>query len=80
MIRPAEVLACGDSGNDLAMLTWAGCSVAMGNAAVEAIRSAQWVCPANVDDGVGQVLSRMLEGGDLTGVLTPAAEAVGRSR
>ena len=79
-IRPAEVLACGDSGNDLAMLTWAGCSVAMGNAAVEAIRSAQWVCPANVDDGVGQVLSRMLEGGDLTGVLTPAAEAVGRSR
>ena len=38
-----EVMAMGDNDNDIAMLTAAGCGVAMGNASPAALRAAGWV-------------------------------------
>lgn len=58
-IAADEVLAFGDMPNDLAMLEWAGRSVAVANAhpAVRAI--ADEITASNDDDGVARVLERL---------------------
>jgi hydroxymethylpyrimidine pyrophosphatase-like HAD family hydrolase len=63
-IRPQEVVAIGDMHNDLAMLAWAGRSVAVANAADEVLAAADEVTAANVDDGVALVLERMVAARD----------------
>lgn len=65
-IASTGVLAFGDSGNDVTMLSWAGMSVAMGNASAQARAAAEWVGPTNRDDGVGQVISALLGGDDIS--------------
>ncbi len=59
----SEVMAVGDSENDLAMLAWAGTGVAMGNAA-PAIKSRAVATTGTVDeDGLAQAIERfILEG------------------
>jgi len=56
----AEVMAVGDSDNDLAMLAWAGTGVAMGNAA-EHVKSQAHAVTGTVDeDGLAQAVRRYI--------------------
>lgn len=59
-IRPAEVMACGDSGNDIEMLRFAGLSVAMGNAGGEVKQAARFVTLSNDRDGVAAAIQTHL--------------------
>ncbi|WP_211192601.1 Cof-type HAD-IIB family hydrolase [Actinoplanes sp. TBRC 11911] len=60
-IEAAEVIAFGDMPNDIPMLTWAGRSVAMGNAhpAVKAV--ADEVTRTNDEDGVARYLRELFD-------------------
>ncbi|WP_336644538.1 Cof-type HAD-IIB family hydrolase [Microbacterium sp. USHLN186] len=61
-VERSEVLAFGDALNDLEMLQWAGRGVAMGNA-IDVVRAtADEVAASNADDGVAQVIERVLAG------------------
>ncbi len=55
-VDPADVLAFGDMPNDVPMLAWAGCGVAVANAHPEALAVADAVTLSNVDDGVADYL------------------------
>jgi hydroxymethylpyrimidine pyrophosphatase-like HAD family hydrolase len=59
-IDAAEVVAVGDMPNDLAMLAWAGTAVAVANATQEVLDAADEVTATNVEDGVAQLLERIL--------------------
>jgi len=60
-VQASEVIAFGDMPNDIPMLTWAGHSVAMGNAhpAVRAV--ADEIGPTNDEDGVAGYLRRVFK-------------------
>ena len=55
-----EVVAVGDSGNDLSMVRWAGMGVAMGNATPDVQAVADWVAPTVTEDGVAAVIDRFV--------------------
>jgi len=59
-VAAEEVVAIGDNHNDIAMVTWAGRGIAMGNAhpALLAVLDEQTV--SNVEDGVAQVLESLV--------------------
>lgn len=57
-VEAEDVWALGDAANDLPMLTWAGRSFAMGNAAEHVRATADEVVATNADDGAAQVLER----------------------
>jgi len=59
-IAPAEVVAFGDMPNDLAMLAWAGHSVAVANAHPDVLAGADEVAASNDADGVARVIERLL--------------------
>ena len=59
-IEPGEVLALGDAGNDVEMLEWAGCGVAMADAAPEARAVAQLVTASSDADGFALVVEDVL--------------------
>jgi len=59
-IAPRDVVAFGDMPNDVPMLRWAGCGYAMADGHPEAIAAADEVAPPCADDGVAQVLERLL--------------------
>ncbi len=60
---PAEhVVAFGDMPNDLPMLQWAGCGVAMANAHPDVLAAADVVTRSNEEDGVAMVVERLLDG------------------
>ncbi|HEY6932878.1 MAG TPA: HAD-IIB family hydrolase, partial [Marmoricola sp.] len=59
-LDPAEVVAFGDAPNDAEMLAWAGCGVAVANAAPESRAAADEVTASNDEDGVAMVLERLL--------------------
>ena len=52
----ADLLAFGDGYNDLSMLRYAGCGVAMANAAPEVRAEADYVTLSNEEDGIAQFL------------------------
>ena len=56
-----EVMAIGDSGNDLTMLQYAGLPAAMGNAEPAIKALAKTVLPSNEEDGVAWALERLAE-------------------
>lgn len=58
-----EIMAIGDSGNDRAMIAWAGLGVAMGNASDEAKAVADWIAPGVEEDGVAEAIERFCLGG-----------------
>lgn len=59
-IKRSEVMAIGDSFNDLDMIKWAGWGVAMGNA-VEAVKAAaDFVTFSNDEEGVTEALNRFV--------------------
>lgn len=61
-IRAEEVVAFGDMPNDVPMLRWAGRGYAMADGHPEAIAAADETAPPCGDDGVAQVLERLLAG------------------
>ena len=60
---PAEqVMAIGDSGNDAAMLDFAGVGVAMGNGEEALKQKADLIAPTNEDGGVADMLELAIKG------------------
>ncbi len=60
---PREAVAAfGDNQNDLSMLRWAGSGYAVANAP-ESVRAAALPAPASDEDGVAQVIERLLDEG-----------------
>jgi Cof subfamily protein (haloacid dehalogenase superfamily) len=59
-IDPADVVAFGDMPNDVEMLAWAGRSYAMAGAHPEAVAAADELAPPCEEDGVAQVVERLL--------------------
>ena len=59
-ILPENVLAIGDSRNDVPMLRWAGIGVAMGNATHEVKQSVRYVTGSNTEDGVANAIERFV--------------------
>jgi hypothetical protein len=59
-IAAADVVAFGDMPNDLPMLAWAGLGYAMANAHPEVLAAAGHVAPSNDEDGVGQIVEKLL--------------------
>lgn len=59
-IRREEVMACGDSENDLAMVQYAGLSVAMENAVPALKEKADYVTKRNDRDGVRHVIEKFV--------------------
>ncbi|MFI1734549.1 HAD family hydrolase [Streptomyces acidicola] len=58
-----DVIAFGDMPNDLPLLHWAGHAVVMANGHPDLKAAADEIAPANDDDGVAQVLERILDQG-----------------
>ena len=59
-VAQADVVAFGDMPNDIEMLRWAGRGYAMADGHAEAIEAADDTAPPCLDDGVAQVLERLL--------------------
>ena len=59
-ILPEEMIAFGDSGNDVEMLQFAGIGVAMGNAEPAAIEAADRVTKRNTEEGIWEVLKELV--------------------
>ncbi len=57
------VMAIGDAGNDVEMLNWAGCSVAMENATDEARAAAKYITASNNEDGVARAIEKYVLSG-----------------
>lgn len=51
-----QVMACGDSGNDLTMIRAAGYGIAMGNATPDVLAAARYVTDDNNHDGVAKAI------------------------
>lgn len=59
-VARAEVMAVGDSYNDLGMLTWAGLGVCMANGPEEVRDQADFITASNHDDGVADAIERFV--------------------
>ena len=59
-IKQEEVIAMGDSYNDLAMIKFAGLGVAMGNAPDDIKAIANYVADTNMEDGVAKVVESFI--------------------
>lgn len=59
-ITDREVMAFGDSSNDVSMLRWARWSFAMANSSKEALQAAHYRTGSNVDSGVAMTLERQI--------------------
>jgi Cof subfamily protein (haloacid dehalogenase superfamily) len=63
-IKREEIIAIGDSYNDIHMLKYAGLGVAMGNASEVVKSQADYITYTNNDDGVAHAVERfIMEGG-----------------
>lgn len=61
-IRREQVMAIGDSHNDLDMLAYAGISVAVGNAAPEVKAKVDYVAARHAEGGVAEAIARFVLG------------------
>lgn len=59
-ITPKQVMAFGDSDNDIELLSYAGCGVAMQNATSNLLKAASAVTRSNNEDGVAFYLESFL--------------------
>lgn len=59
-IKREEIIAFGDSYNDIGMLQYAGRGIAVANAHEAVKESADQICPSNGEDGVAQILEELL--------------------
>jgi Cof subfamily protein (haloacid dehalogenase superfamily) len=61
-IKREEIIACGDAGNDLSMVNYAGLGVAMGNAVPEVKEVANYITTSNDEDGIANVIEKFILG------------------
>jgi Cof subfamily protein (haloacid dehalogenase superfamily) len=59
-IEREQVMAIGDSPNDLEMIEYAGWGIAMANADAAAKQRARWITAANDEDGVAIAIERLV--------------------
>jgi len=59
-VKHSETLAIGDGDNDVDMLEWAACGVAMGNATQKAKAAANWIAPTVDEEGAAVALRRFV--------------------
>ena len=59
-IHPEDLMAAGDSPNDITMLELAGLSVAVSNAEDSVKRVCRYIAPSNEDGGVGEAVERFV--------------------
>lgn len=59
-IKQEEVMAIGDNGNDLSMIKYAGCGVAMQNAIPEVKEEADYETSSNTENGVAQAIRKFV--------------------
>ena len=59
-VAAEEVIAFGDNHNDIAMVTWAGRGIAMGNAHPALLAAVDEQTVSNVEDGVAKVLETLV--------------------
>lgn len=59
-VRREEVIACGDAGNDLDMVKYAGLGVAMKNAMDEVKEAADYITSDNNNDGIAKVIDKFI--------------------
>ncbi len=59
-ISREELIACGDSYNDISMIKFAGLGVAMKNAVNEAKEAADYITDTNDNDGVAKVIEKFI--------------------
>jgi len=59
-IAQEEVICIGDNGNDMSMIEWAGCGVAMGNAIPEVKASADYETRTNNENGVAHAIHELV--------------------
>lgn len=59
-IKQEEIIACGDAGNDLSMVKYAGLGVAMGNATEEIKQAANFITDSNDEDGIVKVIEKFI--------------------
>ena len=59
-IKQEEVMCIGDNENDLSMLQYAGCAVAMGNGSKEVKEIADYVTSSNNNCGVAQAIEKFI--------------------
>jgi len=59
-IKKEEVIAIGDSYNDLDMIEYAGLGVAVENAREDLKKAADYITASNVEDGVAQVIHKYI--------------------
>jgi len=59
-VKREETLAIGDGDNDVDMIEWAACGVAMGNATPRARAAADWIAPTVEEDGMAAALRRFV--------------------
>lgn len=59
-IKREEIIACGDAGNDLSMVKYAGLGVAMDNATPEVKEAAEFITTSNDEDGIANVIEKFI--------------------
>jgi Cof subfamily protein (haloacid dehalogenase superfamily) len=59
-IKQEEIICIGDSGNDIAMIEYAGLGVAMGNASPHVKEMADFITLSNEEDGVAHVINKFI--------------------
>ena len=59
-ISPSQVVAIGDSLNDVSMLRWAGLGIATRNAQAETKQAADWITAHCLEDGVAEAIKKLL--------------------
>jgi Cof subfamily protein (haloacid dehalogenase superfamily) len=59
-IKTEEILCVGDNENDASMIAYAGIGVAMANGAEEAKWVADYIAPANTEDGVAEAIKKFV--------------------
>ena len=57
-VSPEEMMALGDSGNDVDMLRYAGLGIAMGNAEEMAVKAADETTGSNTENGIAMALKK----------------------
>jgi len=73
-VDPREVLALGDSDNDVEMLRWAGVGVAVDGATPAAVRASDYICRAGAVEGAIEAL-RLVRGTSRSAAAFPSREA-----
>ena len=61
-ILPEEIMVFGNTENDVSLLRMAGFSYAVANGDKVARKAARFLCPSNEEDGVAQVIEKLLAG------------------